>query len=250
MSIFREFEFASNPELVADKLINSMSDRFSQPELNKVDIARILTGFHSVRNVTGKKIDALFFSYMRESAIRSGKLNENEFFELLTTLPEGGYGEFMSFDEMAGFTKYLKQEGYTVGLKFGHYRRLTMGHIFEFMCVRKTCDYLIQIIESNERTLKFKTDKLELSDDQRIRMFKDSCLVHSVGMTSGTDYSNEYYRDIVKTVRPSILFASASWPEQTQVEYRMRAKSVNAELCIMPNVVSITTTMMEPQIFR
>jgi hypothetical protein len=250
MPIFREFEFATKPDLVADQIINRMSTRFSQPELKQIDIARILTGFNAIRTATGKKMDALFFSYMRESALKSGKLNEGEFYELFTTLPEDGYGKFMSMEDIAKTTEKLKQEGLNVGLKFGHYRRLTLGHIFEFVYVRKACDHLILIIESGERASKFKGKLIELSDQTRVDMFKKSCLVNTVGITNGLDYSDDYYRKIVKMIKPTTLFISESWPEDVQQEYTQRAKSSGAEPFMVPKVVPITTSMMESQIFR
>jgi len=249
MTEFREFEFAPKPDLLADQIVNRMATRFSQPELQQIDIARILTGFNAVRVATGKQMDALFFNYMRESALKSGKLSAGEIYELLTTLPENGYGEFMSLDEIAGFTSHLKKEGYNVGLKFGHYRRLTLGHVFEFVYAGKGCDHMVLIIESGERTSKFKNKRIELSDEQRINMFKNSCLVQTLGITSGLDYSDTYYRDLVTEIKPTTLFIPDSWPENVQNEYKERARLSGADPLVLPNLVPLTTTMMEKFIF-
>jgi hypothetical protein len=247
---FKEFEFAPAPDRAADFLVNVFTERFSNPALSKLDIARIVTGFNSIMVTSGKKFDALYFSYIREAAIKSGKLPETEFYELLTTLPEEGYGEFLSIEQIGEKVRRLKKEGSNVGLKFGHYRRLTLNHIFEFVAVRHACDHLVLIIENAERTSKFKQKRIELTDEQRINMFKKSCLVNTVGMTQGLDYSDEYYRGIVSTISPSTLFIAETWPLNVQEEYRKRAELCGAEPFVMPDISGgVNTTRMETLIF-
>lgn len=247
--MFREFDFAPNPERLAESAVSRMKLRFTNSELKKIDIARILTGFYSVRVATGKKFDALFFSYMREAAIASGRFSEAEFYELLTTLPKDGYGKFIPLKDIGRRVEDLKRKGLNVGLKFGHYRRLTMNHIFELVYVRHACDHLILIIESGERTSRFKGKRIELEDDQRIEMFKRSCLVNSLGMTEGLDYSDGYYRNLVKSVKPTTLFISGSWPDEVQEEYVKRARLSGAEPFVVPNIPALTTSSMEHLIF-
>ncbi len=246
---FREFGLALPPEKLADHLVSFLTAKFTNPLLSKLDIARMVTGFYSVSATTRKKFDALYFSNIREAAIASGRIPEVEVYDLLTTLPESGYGEFMSLNGLAAKSRELKQKGLSVGLKFGHYRRLSPAQIFEFIYVRHVCDHLILIIESGERTSKFKDKRLELSDAQRISMFEKSCLVNSLGITQGSDYSNDYYRNIVNTIKPSTLFISEVWPDEVKNEYVIRAKMAGAEPFFMPKIAELSTTEMEYLIF-
>lgn len=248
--MFREFDFASPPDKCADTVVSFLKRRLVSPELHKLDIARILTGFYSVATTTGKGFDALYFNFAREAAISSGKISNSEFYELTTTLPINGYCEHVSFKDIAKKTKELKESGLDVGLKFGHYRRLTISQIFEFVYARHVCDHLVLIIESGERTSAFKHKRIELTDDQRINMFKRSCLVNTLGMTDGLDYSDSYYRGLVEMIKPSTLFISSSWPRKVQDEYLERARICGASPFVIPIPDATTTTRMEPVIFR
>lgn len=109
--MFREFDFASPPDKCADTVVSFLKRRLVSPELHKLDIARILTGFYSVATTTGKGFDALYFNFAREAAISSGKISNSEFYELTTTLPINGYCEHVSFKDIAKKTKELKESG-------------------------------------------------------------------------------------------------------------------------------------------
>ncbi len=247
----REFEFeAALSDWVASRLATIFTERFSGPTLKKLDIARIIAGFYSMWVTSGKKFDSRNFSIIREAAVKSGKITQGEVYELLTTLPDGGYGEFLPIDEIGKKAQSLKEKGLDVGLKFGHYRRLTPVQILELAAVRRCCDHLILIIESGERTTKFKGRRLELTDDQRKNMFINSCLVNTLGMTEGLNYSNEYYRSIVTTIRPTTLFIAESWPSEVQEEYKKRAELCGAEPFVVPEMwKGMTTSFLEPLIF-
>jgi len=248
--MFREFDFAPFPDRVADKLVYALSQRFSNPALKKLDIARIVAGAYAVRVTSRKNFDAFYFSLVREAAIKSGKLPEAEFYDLLTTVPKDGYGEFLSVDEIRKKVDELKNSGQNVGLKFGHYRRMTLYQIFELVYARHGCDHLVLIIESGMRTKLFKQKRIELTDGERIEMFNRSCLVNTLGMTNGLDYSDAYYRNLVTIIKPTTLLISDSWPKEVQEEYKIRAKLAGASPLVIPSLqVGLNTTALEPYIF-
>lgn len=248
--MFREFEFATYPEKVADRMVGALSKKFSNSVVTELDVCRILTGFYSEMAVTRKGMDAVYFNYMREAAIRSGKISEQNFLELMTTLPSNGYGEFIPIDKIGSKVSELKALGVDVGLKFGHYRRLTPYQIFELAMAKRVCRHLVLVIEDGKRTKEFKNKRIELTNSQRVDMFTHSCLVNTLGMTSGDDFSNEYYRDIVKQIKPTTLFIADSWPDDVKEEYLERAKLVGAEPYVLSDIVGgLTTTKMESIIF-
>ena len=143
------------------------------------------------------------------------------------------------------FMEQEKSKGKSVGLKFGHYRRLTLPHIMELIYAGTLSDSLVLIIESGERTREYKTDILELTDEERMKMFAESGLVNFIGRTSGRDYSNNYYRNLVNFIKPDILYASSGWSDETINEYKFRAESVNAKLEILPMFGDYSTTHLE-----
>lgn len=248
--IFKEFEFAPDSDKVTDRLIGLITNRFSNPEFKKLDIARMVAGFYAIRVASRKNIDALYFSFVREAAIKSGKLPEVEFYDLLTTLPKDGYGEYLPIEEIAKKVDRLKKDGLDVGLKFGHYRRMTPYQIFELGYARHACDHLILIIESGARTKQFKNKRIELTDEERIDMFKRSCLVNTVGITDGLDYSNVYYRDLVAKIKPTTLLITESWPKEVQEENVIRAKLGGAVPFLVPSQQNgLNTTALERFIF-
>lgn len=248
--MFRDFEFETAPEKWYSSLLESSVKDLTPLSLK--ERYQTILALYSVWRIANKTYDSILFSAVYEAGLSRGLVNRREF-ENLVNITESwqGFGDNKnSLEVLPQFVDHERIIGRTVGLKFGHYRRLTLPQIFELIIANSLSDSLILIIESGERTFQNKTDKLELTDQQRMRIIGGSSLVNFVGMTSGTDYSNAYYRSLVQTIKPDILYASARWNSETIAEYQSRADSVGAELQILPLCSDYSTTEMEKHIFE
>jgi hypothetical protein len=245
--MFREFEFETAPEKWYSDFVDTSSKYLSV--LNERERYQVVAALFSVWKTTSKRYDSTVFNAFYESGLSRG-IDPNRFSQMIDTIWEEKNPKLnCSSDLLPCVIEEEKRRGKSVGLKFGHYRRLTLTQIMELTDVSETSDVSVLIIESGERTSRFKTEKLELTDKQRQQMIGKSSLADYVGITSGVDYSNRYYRDLVKLISPDILYASSGWNKEVLAEYQLRADSVSAKLVILPTYGDYSTTYMEKLVF-
>ncbi len=246
---FRSFEFETANERGYSTLVNSSAEYLQG--IKERDRYQILLSLFAVWNTTRKFYDSSLFSVMAEAAFKNNLVDKYSFLDLRQAIEKNEVLSNVSntMDELPEFVKNEKKKGRTVGLKFGHYRRLTIAQIVELVEAGKRSDSVILIIESDERTRINKTDKIELSDTQRMQILGESGLVNFVGMTSGNDFSNEYYRGVVEFIKPDVLYASSGWDQNMISEYEIRAKIIGAKLEKLPVFTNFSTTHLEKIIF-
>jgi len=247
---YRPLESEPVYDTAFNKTVEIFYKRFNNPLISKTMVAGIVTGLLSVWETTKKPFDGMYFSAVREAAHNSGKFTNNDFCNL--TYERSKMKPFNYENEKDAFQKVKewKKQGLTVGAKFGHFRRLTISHIFDLAITRALCDRLVLVAESGVRTAKYKTPKIELTDEQRVAMFTGSSLVDIVLITSGDDYSNNYYRKLTKRISPSVLFINSQWSEEMMAEYNLRARTCGAETFLLPSIGDLSTTDMEKFMFR
>jgi bifunctional ADP-heptose synthase (sugar kinase/adenylyltransferase) len=242
---FRPFDYETPPEKAYFSNVEMFAKRFNNPLIKKSDVARILIALLSVAETTEKGMDRIYLSAAREAADLSGKVSGGEFYDIVFDRSKSNHDQFSTDHDAYSAVGKWKDQGLVVGLKLGHYRRLTITQIFELIVARKVCDKLVLVIESGERTKKFKTPTIELSDQQRFDMLSNSSLADMVLMTSGLSYGDQYYRNLIGKVKPNVLFMSSGWQTEVKEEYKYRANMVGAELCELPSLGNLSTTSME-----
>ncbi len=231
---FRSFEFETAPENWYNSISAELKEKFKISKLE--DNYRVLLGLYFLWKTTGKRYDNIIFSIALDAIADGDIITKHNFFEVARRSElEKNYLYFEGAkDQVVEVVRREQHKGNTVGVKFGHYRRVTLMQLFEINEAYQSCDFLILIIESEERTKKYKTSKVELTDQQRLDIFINAGLAHLVLITTGTDYSNEYYRNIIARLKPDVLYASGDWSEKVKEEYQKRADLGQAQLIILP----------------
>jgi bifunctional ADP-heptose synthase (sugar kinase/adenylyltransferase) len=171
-------------------------------------------------------------NYFGEAAI-SEKLNELVIRELHS-------------DQIEDLTRFgnFPRNG-KVGLMHGHYRMLTLAHMLNFIEARRQCDYLVVLIESNERSKIFKGKEPLIHDANRLKSLIIPGFADQVGLLRGYLYNNDYYAQLVKATKPDIYFISEAAPDIRKQEHRQVAESINASLVVLPYYKGISTSLIE-----
>jgi len=214
--------------------------------ISSQEINKFLLALLAVRRVANKLVDSFNLKLHFEAAKRSGKFSESSFIELVhhqekfVSPPEG---------DAKNIVRRLRDVGGSA-VKTGHYRRLTISHIQELIQASRAHTFLVLLLESGERTYKFKHKEIELTDAQRLRMFELSGLVNGgVYLIGGNKYNHKYYEGLLKEWSPAFYLGNESWSERQKIEGRRRAcrsKSTFVELGCYTS--SISTTRMENMI--
>lgn len=246
---FRSFEF----ETPIETWYNTIAEHFQRlfNTSPKEDIYRVLGALYLLWKTTGKWYDNLLFSMALDGVTDNNQVHKHHFFEIMrrSEVEKNYFYDPEAEDQLLELIKREKAKGHTIGLKFGHYRRITLPQILELNAAYESCDFLILIIESVARTSEHKHKQIELTDQQRLDIFTNAGLANLVLLTGETDYSNEYYRQIVTTIQPDVLYASAGWSEEVLAEYQTRATLSGATLVTLPEDENYHTSMIEKFIF-
>lgn len=128
-----------------------------------------------------------------------------------------------------------KQIGITRGLSHGFYRSLTLPQIIESSIKADYCHEHCLLIESNFRALMFKGAVMG-SETIRLGRVLISGMADKVGVIRGSEYSNRFYRSLVKMWKPDVYFVNNGSGLEIIKEAENRAKMVGAELVILPDV--------------
>jgi hypothetical protein len=246
---FRSFEF----ETALEHDFNLAAAKWEKylHRWSYVGRTRVLLGLYNLWKVTGKKYDAINFSMLAQAAFESNHLGKNEFLKSIerNNLSRNYSYEGNSLADLPSIVQTEKRRGNSVAIKFGHYRRITIPQLFELNAANDFCDFLILGIESGDRTRAMKTEKIELSDQQRLDIFTNSGLANVVIMINSSNLSDKPYEDIVNSLRPNIVFASQEWGDGLMDKYRFRARSIGAKLIMLPEIGNLHTTDIENFIF-
>lgn len=211
------------------------------------EINKFLMALFAVRRFAGKEIDKFNFNLYLTAAKRTSKFSEEKFKTLVIN-----QSKFKSPPvEIAKKNVIRLQDVGGSSVKTGHYRRLTLPHIHELIQAGRANTYLVLLIESNERTEKFKQKQNELTDKQRVAMIEQSGLINGgVYLIEGDDYSNIFYRNLIKEWSPSFYLGNENWPESFKNEARLRSKISRSTFIELGNYLPfISTTSMESFIF-
>ncbi|OGM10834.1 hypothetical protein A2Z22_03030 [Candidatus Woesebacteria bacterium RBG_16_34_12] len=193
---------------------------FSKQELLMMNLAALCT-----YQVTGKTIDKSIAGVMLKATLNK---------------------EIFSMDELRGFrekreetlrnSKIVRSKDEKWGLVHGHYSRFTLAQIVGFVVARRQCNKLAVLLESSERSLKFKGREAEISDKDRGNILLASGLADEVEIIKGDRYDDEFYREIIKLTKPEVYFGNQEWDEERRREGELRAGLVGAEIILLPEV--------------
>lgn len=126
-----------------------------------------------------------------------------------------------------------KENGIVRGLKHGFYRRMTIPQIIEFVRMGSLCNELVLLIENDGRVDRFKgkgTDKI------RLAAWSISGVADKVGIITGEEYSNLFYRKIVELWKPDVYFVNESSGLAAINEANFRASLVGGKAVVLPEV--------------
>lgn len=235
-----EFDLAYEEAVFgAEKFFGNLSDN----EINK-----FLLSLFAVRRFANKDIDKFNLKLYFTAAKRIDRFSEEKFRTLAIC-----QSKFKSPSmEIAKKNVSRLQDVGGSSVKTGHYRRLTLPHIHELIQAGRANTYMVLLIESNERTERFKQKKSELTNEQRILMFEQSGLVNGgVYLIEGDDYGDKFYRDLIKEWSPAFYLGNESWPNNVKSEARLRSRKSGATFIELGSYLpSISTTSMEKFILK
>lgn len=192
-----EFDLAYEEAVFgAEQLFKNLSD---------IEINKFLLALFTVRRFAGKTIDKFNLNLYLTAAKRIDRFSEEKFRTLAIS-----QSKFKSPPmEIAKKNVARLQDVGGSSVKTGHYRRLTLPHIHELIQADRANTYMVLLIESNERTEKFKRKKNELTNEQRVLMFEQSGLVNGgVYLIEGDDYSNKFYRNLIQEWSPEFYLGN------------------------------------------
>lgn len=234
-----EFDLAYEEAVFgAEKFFGNLSD---------IEINKFLLALFAVRRYANKDIDKFNLNLYLTVAKRINRFSEEKFRVLVKT-----QSKFKSppIEIAKKNVKRLKDVGGS-SIKTGHYRRPTLPHIHELVQAGRANTYMVLLIESNERTIKFKHKKNELTNEQRIAIFEQSGLVNGgVYLIEGDDYSDKFYRNLIKEWSPAFYLGNENWSDNSKDEAQLRSKKSGATFIELGNYLPfISTTSMERLIF-
>lgn len=209
------------PEREMDKLsdVEAVASNFTRDELVKMCIALGLT-----HQVTEKAIDFSIPGLLLKVSLEKKWLSLDDF---PTDLK---YWE----ERIRMRDKPVRKEGEKWGLIHGHYRRFTLAHMIGLLVAQRNCDKLTVLLESSDRSLKFKGEKAEISDEDRGDILMLSGLANDAILIVGEGYDNSFYRTIIEKTKPDVYFGNQEWSDERMKEGQRRADSVGAEFVVLP----------------
>lgn len=235
MSRFTEFDVRTPPEIAYDEAVESAVKLGKN--LTSTEFAQIVLSGYSLWKATGNGLAWFEYGVAADASVKAGVMDKGEIAELTHAVyTQENLIHNVNFEEESvhDIVQGWKDEGYTVGFKHGHYRWLTMPQKIGIILARRHCDRLVLGIEKQERTRDFKGKKILLPDDVRTNIYAHAFLADMLLMTKGDDYSNEYYRDLLKLISPNVYFIANDWSEEMKREARVRADMVGAKLIVSP----------------
>jgi hypothetical protein len=137
-----------------------------------------------------------------------------------------------------------RSKGLISGFWHGHIRMLTPGSLIAGVIASESCDTLTVGIEEGWRTLKFKdSEELPYEGLTRATVLRASGIAENVVVIgSETEYSDEGYLALLKTISPNKYFVSEPATEELNSKYNLRATRSDSELVYIPHIPSFSTT--------
>lgn len=217
-----------------DELISRIKEDVTDKEIEwmlRYNVARALIAGEDLGHIV-KQLTRFY-----KVAVFAGKTSENQVIGIMdqeVQVIEDANEKILSQAQTSRRVRYWQEKGLSVGFIHGAFRIYDLNHMAICMWAATKCDRLVIGMESNYRISNVFTRNVLLSDLERMQMAAWDENNSAVFLVDGDNGGDDYYRELVKNVRPNVYFCSAEYSQSIIAERIRRAMMVGAKLQLTP----------------
>ena len=145
---------------------------------------------------------------------------------MIKTTDRAGAGQYIAS---------LKAQGEEVGFLHGKHRHLEVNQVAALILAAQQA-HLVLGIESGERVRRYTGQEPPLPDETRLKLYAGLPMTVVVFLIEGGRVDNEYFRELVRELKPTVYFSGEEYSPEMQRERELRVGMIGAKLVTLPHL--------------